>query len=217
MRSYKYLLFDLDGTLIYSHLGIFTCFRYALEKMGRENPTDEQLLPVIGPSLFYSFTNFFGMNEQDARRAVELYRERYSVKGVWENEPIEGALEGVEKLQRAGYVLALATSKPIVYAEKIAEKQGFTPFFQELVGSGIDGELPTKAAVIGECMKRLGAAPSECLMIGDRFYDAEGARETGVDCALLKIGGYATEEELYGCGARFVFEDFEELRAFLTE
>ncbi len=217
MRKYKYLLFDLDGTLIYSHLGIFTCFRYALEKMGRENPTDEQLFPVVGPSLFYSFTTFFGMNEEDARRAVALYRERYSVKGVWENELIEGALEGVEKLQKAGYVLALATSKPIVYAEKIAEKLGFAPFFRELVGSGIDGGLPTKAAVIEECLKRLGARADECLMIGDRFYDAEGARETGVDCVLLKIGGYATEEELYGCGARFVLEDFEELCDFLTK
>ena len=51
MKKYKYVLFDLDGTLVYSHPGIFACFRYALEKMGRENPTDKQLLPVIGPSL----------------------------------------------------------------------------------------------------------------------------------------------------------------------
>ncbi len=217
MKKYKYILLDLDGTLIYSHPGIFACFRYAFEKMDAPNPTDEELKPVVGPSLFHSFTAFFGMNEEDARRAVALYRERYATDGVWENQPIEGALWGVKTLREAGYILALATSKPIVYAEKIVEKHGFTPYLTEAVGSGIDGGLPTKADVIKETIKRLNAPKEACLMVGDRFYDAEGAAEVGVDCALLKIGGYANEEELYGCGAKYVFADFEELVRALTK
>ena len=95
------------------------------------------------------------------------------------------------------------------------DKHGFSLYLQQSVGSGMDGSLPTKASVIEEVMRRLGAAPSECLMIGDRFHDAEGAKEKGVDCALLKIGGYADDEELSGCGAEYVFADFEELTAFL--
>lgn len=215
MRKYRYILFDLDGTLVYSHPGIFACFRYALEKMGRENPTDEQLLPCIGPSLHYSFTTFFGMNEQDAREAVALYRERYAVKGVWENTPISGALECLKNLKEGGYVLGLATSKPILYGQQIVDKHGFSQYLKESVGSGMDGSLPTKASVIEEVMKRLGASAEECLMVGDRFHDAEGAEEQGVDCALLKIGGYADDAELYGCGAKYVFADFTELTAFL--
>ncbi len=211
MRKYKYILFDLDGTLVYSHYGIFSCFRYALKTMGREEPTDEQLKPCIGPSLFYSFTTFFGMNDEEGRRAVELYRERYAVTGVWENLPIEGATAALKRLKEAGYRLGLATSKPIHFAEKIIEKHGFAPYIDEAVGPGQDGSLPTKAAVIAEVMKRLNAPKETCLMVGDRRYDAEGATETGIDCALLKIGGYADEEELHGCGAKYVFADFEEL------
>ena len=215
MKRYRYILFDLDGTLVYSHPGIFACFRYALEKMGRENPTDTQLLPCIGPSLHYSFKNFFGMTEEDAVKAVALYRERYAVKGVWENTPIGGALECLKTLKERGYVLGLATSKPILYAQKIVDKQGFSQYLDESVGSGMDGSLPTKASVIEEVMKRLGAKSEQCLMVGDRFHDAEGATEQGVDCALLKIGGYADDEELLGSGAKYVFADFEELTAFL--
>ncbi len=216
MKKYKYLLLDLDGTLIYSHPGIFACFRYAMEKMGRKIPTDEELRPVIGPSLFYSFTTYFGMNEEEATRAVALYRERYAVTGMWENEPIAGALESLQKWYSAGYVLALATSKPLVYAGKIVAKHGFSPYFTEEVGSGVNGSFPTKTSVIVEAMKRLGAKKEECLMIGDRFYDAEGALEAGVDCALLRVGGYADDEELYGCGAKYVFEDFTDLTEFLS-
>ena len=215
MEKYKYVLFDLDGTLVYSHPGIFACFRYALEKMGRENPTDTQLLPCIGPSLHYSFKNFFGMTEEDAVKGVALYRERYAVKGVWENTPIDGALECLKTLKERGYVLGLATSKPILYAQQIVDKQGFSQYLDESVGSGMDGSLPTKASVIEEVMKRLKAKPEQCLMVGDRFHDAEGAAEQGVDCALLKIGGYANDEELYNSGAKYVFADFEELTAFL--
>ncbi len=215
MNKYKYLLLDLDGTLVHSHFGIFSCFRYAMERLGRPRPTDEELFPCVGPSLFYSFTTFFGMDEEEATRAVALYREEYARTGMWENERIEGALEFVREAKGRGYLLALATSKPIIPAEKIAARHGFTPYLDTLVGSGFDGSLPTKASVIEEAVKRLKARREECLMVGDRRYDAEGATETGVDCALLKIGGYAKEEELYSCGAKYVFEDFSGLKGLL--
>ncbi len=211
MKKYKYILLDLDGTLVYSHYGIFACFRYALEKLGKPNPTDAQLYPVVGPSLYYSFTQFFGMEKEEATRAVALYRERYATHGVWENEPIEGALSALKKMHAAGYTLSLATSKPLEYASKIAQKHGFSPYLTEEVGSGMDGSLPTKAAVIEECMRRLGGDKAEYLMVGDRNYDAIGGTETGIDCALLKIGGYATDEELYSCGAKYVLQDFADL------
>ncbi len=215
MKKYKYILLDLDGTLIYSHPGIFACFRYALEKMGREIPSDGQLYPCVGPSLFYSFRNFFGMDEEEAKKGIALYRERYAVKGMWENDPIEGALDCLERLKKAGYLLALATSKPIEYAGEIVKQHGFSRCFTVEVGSGLDGSFPTKTSVILECMRRLGARGEECLMVGDRNYDAYGATEAGVDCALLRVGGYASEEELSSCGAKYLLEDFSDLLKLL--
>ncbi len=207
----------MDGTLIYSHPGIFSCFRHALRAMGREIPADEQLFPCIGPSLHYSFSNFFQMNEEDADRAVKLYREEYVKTGVYENTPIAGSLKALATLQREGYILALATSKPLPMAETITKKHGFAPYLSVSVGSGLDGSFPTKASVVEEAMRQLHATKEACLMVGDRYYDVEGASELGVDCALLKIGGYATEEELYTCGAKYVFADFEELTDFLCK
>ncbi len=215
MKKYKYILLDLDGTLVYSHPGIFSCFRYAMAKMGRETPTDAQLFPCVGPSLFYSFTTYFGMNEEEATLAVKLYREEYAKTGMWQNEPIAGAKDCLKRLSQAGYVLALATSKPLPYASKITEKHGFFVYLTEQVGPDFDGHLSTKAEVIAECMRRLGAEKEVCLMVGDRNYDAEGANAVGVDCALLKVGGYASEEELYSCGATYVLEDFFALEKML--
>ncbi|MBE5739283.1 MAG: HAD family hydrolase [Clostridiales bacterium] len=216
MRKYKYLLFDLDGTLIYSHMGIWNCFRYAMQEMGYPEPQEEDLKKCIGPSLEYSFATFFGMDEASAKKATAKYREQYKVTGVWENEPIEGALEALKSLKEAGYIMALATSKPLVFAEKISARWGFAPYLAAEIGCGIDGSLPTKADVVREAMKQLNAKAEECLMVGDRFYDVEGARACGVDCAMLRVG-YAPEEEYEACNPAYVFKNFEELVNFLVK
>ena len=108
MKKYRYILFDLDGTLIYSHPGIYSCFQHALKAMGKPEAAQDALRKCIGPSLMYSFATFFDMTEEDARKATALYREQYSVTGVYENAPIEGALECLKalksiRLPRHGY------------------------------------------------------------------------------------------------------------------
>ena len=216
MRKYRCILFDLDGTLTHSHPGIYACIRYALKEMGKEEPTMEKLRLCVGPTLMYSFQNYFGLPEEEARTATALYRKRYAVEGMWENAPIEGALETLKILKEAGYKLAMATSKPLVFAAQIAKKFEFSKYFDVEVGSGMDdGTLPTKASVIAEAMKQLGAKREECLMVGDRKHDAEGAKENDVDCALLKVGYAENEEEFLSAAPRYVFEDFEELKTFL--
>ncbi len=215
MKKYRYILFDLDGTLTRSHYGIFNCFRYALKKMGRtEEPSEATLKKCVGPSLEYSFQNYFGMSEADAIVATAKYRERYKDIGLWENEPMEGALECLKSLSDAGYTLAMATSKPKIFADQIVEKYGFSPYFSAQVGCGLDGSFPTKALVIAEVMRQLGANKEECLMVGDRFHDAEGAKENGVDCALLRLG-YAEEGELENAAPAYILQDFSDLAALL--
>ena len=217
MKGYKYLLFDLDGTLVYSHPGIFEGIRRALKEMGRDDrPTDEYLRQCIGPSLVYSFSNFFGMSEEDAHTATAKYRAWYGKDGLFLSTPIEGALKSLKTLKEAGYVLALATSKPKFYADQLMDKFGFSQYFTVQVGCGFDGTFPTKASVIAEAMRQLNAKKEECLMIGDRKHDAEGADEQGVDCALLAVG-YATDGEIASAGTKYAFDDFETLTAFLTE
>ena len=216
MKQYRYLLFDLDGTLTHSHPGIFGCIRYALEKMGRVLPTEETLRKAVGPSLMWSFENLFGMTEQEATEATRLYRVRYTEIGWRENMPIEGAIETLKALKEKGYVLAMATSKPLVFAEKISVLFGFSEYFSVEVGSGIGGEFPTKASVIEEAVRRLGADKRDCLMIGDRKHDIEGAREAGVDVVALDVG-YAEKGEFEAYPPDGYFASFASLKKALLE
>ena len=65
---YKYILFDLDGTLTDSAPGIIRCVQYALEKCGKGTCHDRELLPFIGPPLTESFQKVCGMTAAEARR-----------------------------------------------------------------------------------------------------------------------------------------------------
>ena len=109
----------------------------------------------------------------------------------------------------------MATSKPLIYASKISAKFGFSEYFDAEVGSGIDGSFPTKASVIAEVMKRLNVSAEECLMVGDRHHDADGAKENGMDCVLLKVGYAENEAEYLIANPKYVMEDFTQLREFL--
>ena len=213
MTDYKYLLFDLDGALTQSHYGIFSSARYALEKLGKPMPSDEQLGKIIGPPLAWWFEKVYGLSEQEAEKAVELYRERYKAGGMYENKPQPHALELLQNVKKAGYKTALATAKPKVFADAIAEKFGFLEYFDIRAVARLD-KHSDKTFVVSEIMRLFGAKKEECLMIGDRADDILGARANGVETAAVRIG-YAVEGELEGANPKYIFNDLKELEEFL--
>jgi len=214
---YRYIFFDLDGTMTDSKEGIFNCLRYALEKMGREVPPEETLFKFIGPPLHDSYMRYCGMTEEDAHRGVELFRERYNPIGKFENTPAPGMAELCARLKERGFVLALASSKPETMCEAICERFGFTPSLASVTGSapGADWE---KVDVIREAMRRLGLSEADVpsiLMVGDRKFDVLGAKACGIDCIGIELFGYADPGELEEAGAVAVVQTVEQLEEFI--
>ena len=87
---YRYLFFDLDGTLTDSKAGILNCLRYAFEKLGEPVPPEETLLAFIGPPLQDSFMRYCGFSPELAAEGIRLFRERYVPVGKFENAAAPG-------------------------------------------------------------------------------------------------------------------------------
>ena len=130
----KYILFDLDGTLTDSKEGITKSVQYALKSVGVEEPDIDRLQCYIGPPLDVSLKKFHGIEGEEAKKAIEKYRERYKDKGIFENEVIDGIIPCLEKLCKAGKVLAVATCKPEVFAVRIIEHFGLSKYFTVITG-----------------------------------------------------------------------------------
>lgn len=209
------ILFDLDGTLTDPKEGITNCVKYALEHFGIYETNMNTLLKFIGPPLYDSFRDLYGFSHEDANKAVEKYRERFSNIGLFENSPLEGAPDVLKLLKENGKTLALATSKPFVFAEQIVKKFGMWEYFDYAVGAELDGTRNYKDEVIKEVLNQ--AKPydlSEVVMVGDRKQDIIGAKK----CGILSIGlrcGYAEENELENAGADYIFDNLLKLKEFL--
>ncbi len=214
----KYFLFDLDGTLTDPKEGITTCVQYALHSLGIEEPDLDRLESFIGPPLKDSFMEFYGMDEEQAQAAVKKYRERFNDKGLYENEIYPGIAPMLQMLSEKGFRLAVASSKPTVFVEKILEHFGIRQYFKVVVGSELDGSRTSKDQVVMEALRQLfGAKPilyHEVYMIGDRRFDVEGARAMKVESVGVTYG-YGGMEELREAHADYIVESVEELREFL--
>lgn len=212
---YQWYLFDLDGTLTDPKEGITKCFRYALEKMGVESPALTELEKYIGPPLIKSFRDYF--SEEDAKKAVEYYRERFRDVGIFENGVYGGIADMLQAAKAQGKKLALATSKPQHFAQIIMDHYGLAQYIDVLVGSRGDGQ--TKADVIRQVFVEAGLdddAKKCAIMVGDRLHDIEGAKECGIDSLGVRFG-YAKENELEEAGADYIVATTEELKAFIME
>lgn len=209
----KYLLFDLDGTLTDPGEGITNSVAYALEKFGIVIEDRRELYPYIGPPLTDSFIRCHGLSATQAEEALALYREYFSVKGMFENVPYDGIAAFLEELQNNGYTLLIATSKPEEFTVQILQHFSLDKYFAFVAGNTLDESRPTKASVIAYLRERYPAISADnALMIGDRKYDIEGAKQN----ALPSIGvlyGYGSREELETAGATAVAADLKELSA----
>ncbi|MEG1848505.1 MAG: HAD hydrolase-like protein [Lachnospiraceae bacterium] len=220
MYQYQYLLFDLDGTLTDPKQGICTCVQYALADAGIEVADLDVLEPFIGPPLLDSFMEFYGMTQEQAQTAIHKYRERFEVQGLYENMIYPGIADMLHHLQALGLHLAVASSKPTVFVERILEHFEIKDCFEVIVGSELDGTRSRKEEVVEETLKRLlhhdKSKYDRCVMIGDRKFDIEGAQRFGMNSIGVTYG-YGGAEELKQAGATILVDDVLELEKVLTK
>lgn len=176
------LLFDLDGTLTDPKEGICKSVQYALKELGIDEPDIDKLEPFIGPPLVNSFMEFYGMTKERAAEAVVKYRERFTDKGWAENIVYEGVPHMLKSLREAGYILAVASSKPTVFVERILTHFGLRDEFSVVVGSELDGKRINKDEVIGETLRQLFARQD----IAEEYSDSRDSDENAEGHAFAK-------------------------------
>jgi phosphoglycolate phosphatase len=196
------IYFDLDGTLTDPKPGITRSIQYALRKLDREVPSEDELTWCIGPPLRASFVTLLG-DDSLADRGVAFYRERFADIGLYENAvypDIEHVLAG---LARPGRRLFVATSKPAVYAKRIIEHFKLAHHFETVFGSELDGTRVHKGELLAYAIDIARTDPARSIMIGDRSHDIVGAKQNAMD-AMGVTYGCGSPEELIDAGASHI-------------
>ena len=209
----EFVLFDFDGTIADTMPTIVSTARRVLREWGL---TDEEIgdaRRLVGPPFPGAFSQVYGLSEADAAEVTRRYRAIYNNLGPETYPTFDGIPELLDRLRAAGKRLAVATSKNDALAQRMVRDQGIADKFDAIVGKVRDG-LGAKRIVISDALAALGAAPDRAVMVGDRFYDVEGALEVGMPCVGVMFGT-ATREELEGAGAAAVVGSCDELAQVL--
>jgi phosphoglycolate phosphatase len=211
------LFFDLDGTLTDSRPGIMTSMRHALNAIGRESPSDEALLPLIGPPTHDAFRQLLGSDDPELNaRTIAIYRERYAKLGLFENSVYPGISRGLSELSAAGFSLWVVTSKPELFANQIIDHFELRTHFKRVYGSELSGERSNKGQLIAHVLASEGLVGAKAWMIGDRMHDIRGAKQNALRAAGV-LWGYGSRAELVEAGADSLFESMPALvHAFAT-
>ena len=210
----KAIFFDLDGTLTDSGEGIFNCARLALAHFGIPQPTDQEMRVFVGPPLRDTFAKF-GVPEDGIETAMEIYRQRYNPIGIFENTPYPGIYELLDKLQKDGHRLFLATAKPEVMAVRIMERFHLAPYFELICGASLDLSRDSKSAVIAYLLEQVPDV-AQVVMVGDTAYDVIGAAAHGIPTVGVSWG-YGKAEDMTAAGAVAIANSMDELYELLSK
>ncbi len=206
MTKFNEILFDLDGTLTDSGIGITKCAAYALDAM-QIDYAGKDLSVFVGPPLRETFQKF-GVKEKDVDQAITIYRSRYKTVGKFENIPYEGIEDLLIKLNKQGYQLFVATSKPEGVAKEILAHFHLDHYFKEIAGASLDASRESKSAVISYLLEKY---PSDSpVMIGDTVYDVIGSKEHHIPCIGVSWG-YGKRQDIIDAGAIHIVDTIDEL------
>jgi phosphoglycolate phosphatase len=191
---------------------VVRCVNRALVELGHGERTAAEIRPIIGPPTEIGFGGLLGLPPESkaVARAVKAYRALY-VDGLWDTPPYPGIVDVVFTLAETRR-LAVATSKPLVYANPVVEALGLTDAFDVVVGPERGGDQ-SKAKQIAGALDALGEPASA--MVGDRSYDIEAAKEFGL-LAVGALWGFGSREELEAAGADVLVAEPAELLQILT-
>lgn len=204
------ILFDLDGTLTDSMEGVIRSAQYMQEKMGMRVWEFEELRFMVGPPLIDSFTKEFAMPFAEAEKGIEVFRERYSTIGLFENKVFPGIVEMLEELKAKGKRMAVATSKKEDLAVRILEHFDIAKYMEVIGGDMREAGRDNKAKVIDYVLETMQAEKDDVIMIGDRKFDIEGAHAIGIPCIAVEWG-YGDREEFEAHGADIIAATTEDV------
>lgn len=191
-KKYKYVFFDLDGTISNSYEGIANSLDATFAHFGVS--VDRALYRrYIGPPLSDTFRLYFKTPEK-VNEVVRWFRDNYVKGDIFRNPVYEGIPQVMAELKRRGYTLCVASCKKQEEAEMLMKHFGIDGYLTYVSGLTY-GVREQKAEILAFGMQKVGAAAENSVMVGDTIYDITGAKSVGVDCILCKWG-FADEKAL---------------------
>ena len=215
MKKYDIVAFDLDGTLSDPARGLVEGFVYAFRKLGVDYGSKDSLRRFIGPPLIETWMPEFGFTFEEAENAVILFREYYNVYGWWDNTIYPGIRDLLASIKASGKKIVLTTSKPEDTALDILKLFNIRDYFDFVGGASSHKTRERKSEVIDYVLESVGCTDrTRVVLVGDRVYDAVGAKECGID-SIGVTWGHGSRDEIASSPFTYTADTTEDVKKLL--
>ena len=188
----KTIIFDMDGTLMDSGIGLMDSVRATLAHFGLPEPDEKTLRSFVGPPIRIGL-KLYGFPEDRLEEAMVYCRTQYSTVNRYKTAPYAGIQSLLSTLREQGNCLCVATSKPQDLTDDILEKFGLAEYFDFVCGADWSSLRDTKDSVIHFLLGKLDNTFPR-VMVGDTVFDVQGAAAHRIP-TLGVAWGYGTPEE----------------------
>lgn len=206
------IIFDFDGTLADTQRGIIATAQEVLRRMGFPPADERALAATIGLPLRENFTRGAGLSDEEADRAVVIYREIFETFAI----PAISLFPGVESvlatLAARGVPMAVASSRGQHSLEGLMHHLGLDRYIPLSFVFGVETAARPKPApdILYVILGKLGAKPEEALVVGDTTFDIEMGRAAGCFTCGVSYGNQSADQ-LAGAAPNYLLDDLRKL------
>jgi len=186
------IIFDLDGTLLYTYQTITDAFNYTMKRFDLPVKSvdfirrsvgkglDGLLIPMVGEKLFPEISKIFCEKQREI-----LFEGTYL---------LPGAKEALNHFRAANCRLAVASNKPAEFVVPLVEHFQMAPFFQVVLGGDNVTRKKPHPEMLFLVLEKLRVRPERALYVGDMTLDVEAGRRAGIKTVAVLTGSSAREE-----------------------
>ena len=214
MNSYRYALFDLDGTLIDSFQALTTAVNRTASEIGHPSLTLEQVRAIVGEGVERLLQKAFH-SDRIPPETIASFERHYDEVCCEESRILAEVEQTLAWMKESRIRMAVCTNKLTSFSIKILEHLGLSHYFEAVVGPDSAGARKPDRRHVLFTLERIGARPDETLFIGDMPIDVEAARNASLDVAVIATGSSSTET-LRASSPDHLLERFSDLRSLFA-
>ena len=189
MKKYETVIFDLDGTLLYTLEDLTKATNYALRRMNMPERTLDDVRRFVGNGVarLIELAVPEGTAPEVFEQTLAIFREYYDIHCNDNTKAYDGVIDLLRELKADGYALAIVSNKLDSAVKELDEK-----FFAEYITAAI-GEMEGVARkpapdMVEKALRELGVAKSDAVYVGDSDVDIQTAQNSGLDCISVTWG-----------------------------
>ena len=213
----KTVIFDLDGTLLYTLEDLKDSVNFALSKFNYPKKNLEEIRNFVGNGVkvLMELSIPQGKNNENFDKCLTIFKTHYAQNMYNKTKPYDGIIEMLENLQQQGFRTAVVSNKFDLATKELCKKY-FAQKIEIAIGESENIRKKPAPDSIFKVMEILNSNKNSTYFVGDSEVDIQTAQNANIKCISV-TWGYKDKEFLLKNGAKFLANSPKEILEIISQ